>query len=356
VITALESTTKERPAAVSLKKKETEVSAFLRDVAGDSVAESLTWGQYYSKSGLEKPPPESSGLGNTIPLNKVEFLNRFLSACNSHLKTGKFLVLKFEPKKVRSERIYKRFPKPFSHLFHAVDFLVHRMLPKLALTHRLYFWFFNHRYRVISLPECLARLTCAGFEIKSYRYIDNKVVLIAKKIKQPSFPEITRQGLIIKLPRVGKNGDEIGVYKIRTMHPYSEYLQEYVYNQNGTVDGDKFKDDFRVTPWGHIFRKYWLDEVPMLINYLRRELKLVGVRPLSKHKFNTYPESLQKERIKYKPGMIPPYYADLPETPEEFFETERKYLEEYKQRPFRTDLKYFRKSLSNILFKGVRSR
>ena len=32
--------------------------------------------------------------------------------------------------------------------------------------------------------------------------------------------------------RVGKGGAIIGVYKMRTMHPYSEFLQDYIYQLN----------------------------------------------------------------------------------------------------------------------------
>ena len=36
-------------------------------------------------------------------------------------------------------------------------------------------------------------------------------------------------GPFVKLKRVGREGQLIKVYKLRTMHPYAEYLQEYVY-------------------------------------------------------------------------------------------------------------------------------
>ena len=61
----------------------------------------------------------------------------------------------------------------------------------------------------------------------------------------------------------------IKVYKSRTMHPYAEFLQEYVYNTQGLQEGGKFKSDFRVTTIGKIFRAFWIDELPMIINLLK---------------------------------------------------------------------------------------
>ena len=85
-------------------------------------------------------------------------------------------------------------------------------------------------------------------------------------------------------------------------------------------------------------------------------MKLVGIRPLSKHYYNLYNEDLQKKRIKFKPGLIPPYYADMPKTLDEIMASELKYLEEYEKHPFSTDVKYFFKASYNILFKKARSR
>jgi len=92
-----------------------------------------------------------------------------------------------------------------------------------------------------------------------------------------------------------------------------------------------------------------------LINLLKGDIKPVGVRPLSQTFFETYPEDLQEERIKSKPGLIPPYYADMPRNMDEVYDSEKRYLEKYQKAPLRTDIAYFFKAFKNIIFKGAKS-
>ena len=84
-------------------------------------------------------------------------------------------------------------------------------------------------------------------------------------------------------------------------------------------------------------------------------MKLVGVRPLSDHYFNLYSKELQDLRIKTKPGLIPPFYVDMPISLEEIIASEIKYLKAYEKSPYKTDFIYFFKSLFNILIKRKRS-
>ena len=119
--------------------------------------------------------------------------------------------------------------------------------------------------------------------------------------------------------------------------------------------GGKIYDDFRITPEGRFLRKFWIDEIPMIFNLFKGDMKLVGVRPLSEHYFNLYSDELKKERVKYKPGLIPPFYVDLPETLDEIMESEIKYLKLYKKSPFTTDFKYFFLALYSIFIQRARS-
>jgi len=269
---------------------------------------------------------------------------------------GQYILVKLETNRTRSSRLLNRYPKIIGYPIYATDFLFNRMIPKLSITKRVYFFLTKGKSRVLSLSEGLARLFSCGFEVIDYIKIGDETIILSKKIKEPAYDTTPTYGLLVKLDRIGQNGEILKVFKIRTMHPYSEYLQEYLFEQHGTKDGDKIEKDFRVTNWGRFMRKYWIDEIPMVWNWVKRDLKLIGVRPLSEHKFNTYPEYLQKKRVRYKPGLIPPYYADLPHSVEDFFEVEEKYLNAYEKNPIRTDLKYLFKALYNILIKGERSR
>jgi lipopolysaccharide/colanic/teichoic acid biosynthesis glycosyltransferase len=230
-----------------------------------------------------------------------------------------------------------------------------RVFPKLLLTKRLYFFITRGKNRVLTRAETFGRLYSCGFEIVAEQTINNKLYFVTRKIKQPYFDADPSYGLLISLKRIGKDGKLINVYKLRTMHAYAEYLQEYVHKQNSLEEGGKFKNDFRITPIGKIFRKLWLDEIPMLVNLLNGTMKLVGVRPISEHYFSLYSQELQLKRIKYKPGLIPPFYSDMPKTMGEIMESEMRYLEAYENHPFRTDLKYFFKAFYNILLGGARS-
>jgi lipopolysaccharide/colanic/teichoic acid biosynthesis glycosyltransferase len=94
----------------------------------------------------------------------------------------------------------------------------------------------------------------------------------------------------------------------------------------------------------------------MIANIFKGQMKLVGVRPLSQQYFGLYETDLQKLRTKTKPGLLPPYYLDMPETLDEIQDSERRYLEAYLKHPFRTDWKYFWGIVGNIVFKGKRSQ
>jgi len=305
--------------------------------------EKLTFGKFSSILNLKK-------------VNDIRYINKFFETANTILPYSGLYLGKVVTYPNRRSAILKKYPSILNKIIYIFDYFFSRVLPKLPILKNLYFHLTKGKGRVISRAEMYGRLYSCGFEIIDEKNINHSLFFVAKKVKDPCYDQNPTYAPLISLNRIGKNGKIIKVHKLRTMHPFSEYLQEYVYNRNELQEGGKIKNDFRISPEGRIFRKFWIDELPMLINIFKGEMKLVGVRPLSQHFFSLYDEDLQQKRIKNKPGFIPPFYVDLPKTMSEIMESERKYLELYDQSPFITDVKYFFMAFKNVLFKGVRSK
>ena len=293
---------------------------------------------------------------NIKRINDVRWINKFFETINSKISIGGYYVSSVETYTTRKKRVLRRLIKPFNWLHYSIDIFFTRILPKVPFTKRIYFYVTKGHGRVLSRAETFGRLYSCGFEIVDEKFIGDELYFAARKIKEPVFDTNPTYGPIIRLKRHGKDGKLFNVYKLRTMHAYSEYLQAYVYEHNDLQEGGKFKDDFRITTEGRFFRKFWLDELPMFINVFKGNMKIVGVRPLSSHYFSLYTEELRKKRIKYKPGLIPPFYVDLPKTLEEIMESEMRYLESYDRHPIRTDISYFFKAFYNIFIKRARSK
>ena len=85
--------------------------------------------------------------------------------------------------------------------------------------------------------------------------------------------------------RVGLNGRVFKIYKLRSMYIDAE------------KDGPKWasENDERITKIGRIIRKTRIDELPQLVNILKRDMSFIGPRP-------ERPEFI-KEFIKYIPDF-----------------------------------------------------
>ena len=293
---------------------------------------------------------------NLKRINDVRWINKFFESANSKIEIGGYFINCVETYLTRKTRILNRFIFPFNWFYYGIDVIITRVLPKVPFTKRIYFFITKGQGRVLSRAETFGRLYSCGFEIVDEKLISNELFFIARKIKEPEFDSNPTYGPIVRLKRIGKDGKLFNVYKLRTMHPYAEYLQQYIYDNNNLKEGGKFKNDFRVTTEGHFFRKFWLDELPMFINIFKRNMKLVGVRPLSVQYFSLYSEELKQKRVKYKPGLIPPFYVDMPKTIDDIMASEMKYLEAYEKHPFWTDFTYFFKAFYNIFIKRARSQ
>lgn len=293
---------------------------------------------------------------NLMPLNQVRGINKMFGLVNDKLPDNGLFVCCFEPQGVLKRRIFNEYPPVINFIVYTCVFLYKRVLPKLFMTSRLYYDITEGKDRVLSKAEVLGRLCYCGFEIVDEHKIDDLIYVVARRSFRPQTVQRRLYGLFVRLNRVGKNGKMFKVYKFRTMHPYSEYLQQYIYEKYSLQDGGKFNHDIRVTTLGRFMRRCWIDEWPMLLNLLKGDMKLVGVRPISKQYFSLYSKELQEKRTKHKPGLLPPFYADLPKTLEEIEASEMRYLTACEEKgTFITDFIYFWKILYTIIFRRARS-
>jgi exopolysaccharide biosynthesis polyprenyl glycosylphosphotransferase len=119
---------------------------------------------------------------------------------------------------------------------------------------------------------------------------------IAVKLNSPG-PVFFRQ------TRVGLNGRLFTLLKFRTMVADAEHRRGELASAN-EADGPVFKmrADPRITRVGRVLRRYYIDELPQLVNVFLAEMSLVGPRPPVPEETDRY-EWWQRRRLSMPPGM-----------------------------------------------------
>jgi lipopolysaccharide/colanic/teichoic acid biosynthesis glycosyltransferase len=103
----------------------------------------------------------------------------------------------------------------------------------------------------------------------------------------------SRGGAIYRQRRVGLDGAEFDVYKLRTMVAGAERI-----GAGMRIDAG----DERITRVGSLLRRTSFDEVPNLFNVLRGEMSLIGPRPTLPEQVAQYTPR-QRGRLAVKPGI-----------------------------------------------------
>jgi exopolysaccharide biosynthesis polyprenyl glycosylphosphotransferase len=113
----------------------------------------------------------------------------------------------------------------------------------------------------------------------------------------------SRGPVFFKQIRVGRDGREFEIIKLRTMVVDAEARKAELMAQNES-DGALFKirNDPRVTPIGRYLRKLSLDELPQFWNVLRGEMSVVGPRPALPSEVEMWPADAH-ERLRVLPGI-----------------------------------------------------
>ena len=160
--------------------------------------------------------------------------------------------------------------------------------------------------------------------------------------------------IIFSQKRVGLNGKEFKMYKLRSMVVNAEEIKEKLKEKN-EMSGPMFKmkDDPRVTKVGKFIRKTSIDEIPQLINILKGEMSLVGPRPSLPKEVSKF-EPWMLDRLMVKPGLTC-YWQVSGRNNIDFIEWMRLDLQYVEDRSFLLDLKLIFKTFF-VLFGDENAR
>jgi exopolysaccharide production protein ExoY len=133
------------------------------------------------------------------------------------------------------------------------------------------------------------------------------IILLIPGLLIAALVKLTSRGpVFFTQARVGRGGELFTVYKFRTMEDgthgalLSDAAAAAAYRDN---DFKLPPNDPRITRLGRFLRKTSLDEVPQLLNVLKGEMSIVGVRPLLADELAIRPSLDQALYRGMRPGM-----------------------------------------------------
>lgn len=302
-----------------------------------------------------------------VPLNHVRRLNLFLQYCTDCLAMGGYIVVRYTPLEVVNADLRLRFPGLLFGPAYLLHFIWYRAIPKIPWLDKLYFsrqlaWIdrsllkaAKRRNRVLSKAEVWGRLAFYGMEVVAEETGDGDRLILARRVGAPVANRKPSYYAVVALEKVGLDGEIIRLHKMRSMYPFSEFLQKAIFQSHGLSVTGKFKDDFRITEYGKLLRRHWIDELPGLFDWIRGDIKLVGMRATSPHFLSLYPQECYDLYIQIKPGLIPPIFDESTGGFDKIVEVEKTYLKRYMEAPVRTDILYFWYTFRDIFLRKVRS-
>lgn len=153
-----------------------------------------------------------------------------------------------------------------------------------------------------------------------------------------------RGPLLYTQTRVGRNGENFKLFKLRSMI------------KNAEANGAQFaqEKDIRITKFGRFLRKSRLDEIPQFINVLKGEMSIIGPRPERPEFVKNLVENLPFYEVRHlvKPGItgwaqVNAKYASSEEDSLEKLQYDLYYI---KHRSLFLDVVIVIKTLSTIVF------
>jgi lipopolysaccharide/colanic/teichoic acid biosynthesis glycosyltransferase len=295
-------------------------------------------------------------LVSQILLNDIYHLTGYLLSCADRVAMGGCVVVRYAPLEGVAGRLRSRYGRALYGPASVLHFLWYQAIPKTPLLDAIQFLVTRKGNRALSKAEVWGRLSYCGLRVLAESSVKSECYVIAQRDALPVQGKKPSYYPVIALEKVGLDGKVMRLHKLRSMFPYSEFLQKRIYEEHGLTSTGKFANDFRITRFGRFVRKYWLDELPQLFDWLRGDIKLVGIRATSPHYLGLYPKEIMDLYVQVKPGFVSPIFDDSPKQFDQFVEVERTYLKRYLAAPIRTDIVYFCRTWTDIFCRGVRGR
>ena len=122
------------------------------------------------------------------------------------------------------------------------------------------------------------------------------IVLLVIAVLAPFIHFEDKGPVFYNAPRVGKDGRDFKMYKLRSMKVNAPDL---VMEDGSTYNG---ADDPRMTRVGAFMRKTSLDEMPQFLNVLKGDMSVVGPRPDLRRETELY-QGDESLKLTVKPGI-----------------------------------------------------
>ncbi len=166
------------------------------------------------------------------PLDEIKIINKVLLKCYYSLAFKGRLGIRIQTLETKEELTRKRLGSHKFKLIYPFIYIIFRFLPKLRIIGPVYLWVTGPKTRWISKTEILGRLQYCGFEVVYCSQCEHDLKIIAIKYHMQSLQKNPSYHALIALDRVGYGGRIIKIHKLRTMHPYSEFLQKQIFEEN----------------------------------------------------------------------------------------------------------------------------
>ncbi|HLC78876.1 MAG TPA: sugar transferase [archaeon] len=154
--------------------------------------------------------------------------------------------------------------------------------------------------------------------------------------------------------KAGKHGKPIIITKFRTMKrgSHATFPDEFARGKSTKMQRlQSGQADKRITRFGRFLRKTNLDELPQLMNYAKRELALVGIRPATKREYDAFPADIRAIYDEVGPALAGIQYSCKQNAPthEEIHNQYREFYKMWKKNKAKANFTYVMKIVLNRL-------